>query len=130
MPRRMTPLLTDREAEILSILWELEPATAEQIRRRLSGAPHDSTVRTLLRVLVSKGHVAVDSDVRPAAYRARAKQGAVQKKALRDIVKRFFGGSAEALVLHLVEDERLSFEQIKMLEAKHRRCPIEKESNR
>ena len=127
MPRPQSTLLTDREAEILTALWDLKTATAEEIRQRLSGQPHDSTVRTLLRVLVSKGHVLVDNDSRPAAYKPRVKQNSVRKKAAHDIVKRFFGGSAEDLVLHLLEDKRLSLEQLEELERKHRNRPANKE---
>ena len=121
MPRQKTSILTEREAEIMSVLWDVETGTAEDIRLRLTGEPHDSTVRTLLRVLVSKGHVVADSNVRPATYRARVKQTTVRKIATRDIVKRFFGGSAEALVLHLLENDGLSLQQIKLLESKYRR---------
>jgi BlaI family transcriptional regulator, penicillinase repressor len=129
MPRQKSSILTEREAEIMSVLWEVESGTAEDIRLRLTGEPHDSTVRTLLRVLVSKGHVVVDSNVRPATYRARVKQTTVRKKATRDIVKRFFGGSAEALVLHLLENDGLSLQQIKLLESKYRRRTNERKSD-
>src|SRR5436305_499936 len=104
MARPQSSFLTDRESEILSALWELKSGSADEIRLRLSGKPHDSTVRTLLRVLVSKGHVVVDNSTRPATYKPRAKPSSVRKKAAYEIVKRFFGGSAEDLVLHLLQD--------------------------
>jgi BlaI family penicillinase repressor len=130
MPRQKTSILTEREAEIMSVLWQVEAATAEDIRRKITGEPHDSTARTLLRVLVSKGHVVVNNDVRPATYRARVKQATVRKKAARDIVKRFFGGSAEELVLHLLENDGLSLQQIKLLESKYRQRSNERKSDR
>ncbi len=130
MPRQKTSILTEREAEIMSVLWEVDAATAEDIRRQITGEPHDSTVRTLLRVLVSKGHVVIDGSVRPATYKARVKQTTVRKKAARDIVKRFFGGSAEELVLHLLENDGLSLQQIKLLESKYRQRSSERKSER
>jgi predicted transcriptional regulator len=130
MSRQKSTILTEREAEIMSVLWEVEAATAEVIRRQITGEPHDSTVRTLLRVLISKGHVVVDSNVRPATYKARVKQTTVRKKAARDIVKRFFGGSAEELVLHLLENDGLSLQQIKLLESKYRQRTNERKSER
>ncbi len=39
----------------MEVLWNLGSATAEQVREQLPDQPHDSTVRTLLRVLVEKG---------------------------------------------------------------------------
>lgn len=83
-------------------------ATAEEIRLAMRENIHDSTVRTLLRVLEEKGYV--DHTVRGKAYlyRPRVPRKQAEKKALRSFLRRFFGGSAEALVLHLLEDERLS----------------------
>lgn len=122
MARPKNPLLTDREAEIMAVLWELGSATADHIRERLTGKPHDSTVRTLLRVLTTKGHVVAAADSRPTSYQPAVKRTSVQKKVTRDVLKRFFGGSAEALVLHLLDDERLSAEELKDLEAAFRRA--------
>lgn len=126
MARPKNSLLTDREAEIMAVLWEAGSATAEHIRERLSGNPHDSTVRTLLRVLATKGHVAVDAEARPTVYRAAVKQANIQKRAARDVVKRFFANSAQALVLHLLDDERLSAEELKELEVAFRQARKEK----
>ncbi|HTU27592.1 MAG TPA: BlaI/MecI/CopY family transcriptional regulator [Pirellulales bacterium] len=116
MPRPKSTLLTDREAEIMTVLWELGSASAEEVRSRISGNPHDSTVRTLLRVLVAKRHVAAASRARPTLYRPLVRRGSMQKRATRELLKRFFGGSAEQLILHLLDDDRLSLEQIKQLE--------------
>ena len=116
MARPASQLLTDREVEIMSILWELGPSTSQQIGDRLTGQPHGSTVRTLLRILASKGHVKVNNRVRPAIFSPAMKQRSVRKKAAAELLKRFFGGSAEELVLHLLDDERLSAEQLKELE--------------
>src|SRR5262245_14317488 len=121
MARPKAPLLTDREAEIMSVLWDVGSASAEEIRAKLSGDPHDSTVRTLLRVLIDKGHVTTAEDARPAIYRPAVKRRSMQKKVARDLLKRFFGGSAEELVVHLLDDQRLSPEQLKKLEQTYRR---------
>ena len=121
MARPKSTLLTQRESELMDTLWELGTATAEQLRRKLPGDQNDSTVRTLLRVLVAKGHAVVASDSRPATYRPAVKRQTVQKKAMRDLLQRFFAGSAEDLVLHLLEDEQLSSEQLRKIQAAHRR---------
>ena len=55
MPRPAAEVLTEREAQIMAILWDLKEATADEVRHGLSGKPHDSTVRTLLRILKAKG---------------------------------------------------------------------------
>lgn len=126
MARPKSPLLTERESEIMAVLWEERTATAEQIRDRLSGKPHDSTVRTLLRVLAAKGHVHVDADTRPTAYRPAVQRVNVQKRVTRDVLKRFFGNSAQALVLQLLDDEQLTAEELKALEMAFRQARKEK----
>lgn len=120
MARPRTPLLTERETEIMSVLWELGSASADEVRCRLSGDPHDSSVRTMLRVLVEKGHVVANKKVRPTAYRPAVRQTSMRKQVTRDLLKKFFAGSAEDLVLHLLEDEELSSAQLAKIEAAYR----------
>jgi predicted transcriptional regulator len=104
--------LTEREAQIMDVLWTLVEATAEQVRGALPDAPHDSTVRTLLRVLESKGYVAHEVRGKAFVYRASVPRDKAQRRALRSVLARFFGGSAEDLVLRLIEDERITPEQL------------------
>jgi BlaI family penicillinase repressor len=95
----------------MDVLWSQGPATAEAIREALPDRLHDSTVRTLLRILVKKGYVRIRGQ-QPALYAAKIGQAQVQKKATRSLLARFFGGSAESLMLRLVEDEKLTPEQL------------------
>jgi BlaI family penicillinase repressor len=111
MARPESDLLTPREAQLMDILWAQGPATAETVRAALRDPLHDSTVRTLLRVLVKKGYARLRGK-QPTLYAAKITQAQVQKKATRNLLARFFAGSAEALMLRLVEDEKLSPEQL------------------
>jgi predicted transcriptional regulator len=111
MPRPASELLTDREAQIMEILWTRGRATAEEVRAALADEPHDSTVRTLLRVLKEKGYVKITGR-QPAAYEPIVPQADVQQSAARSLLNRFFGGSADELVLRLLEDEHLTAEQL------------------
>lgn len=117
MPRPPSEMLTQREAQIMDVLWRLSAATAEEIRARLPGEPHDSTVRTLLRVLEGKGFVVHETRGKTFIYRAAAAREKVQRKALRSFLARLFGGSAEDLVLRLLEDEQITPEQLAQLRA-------------
>lgn len=121
MARGKTTVLTQRESEIMAVLWELKTATSEEIRVRLRGSPHDSSVRTMLRVLIGKGHVLTEDGTRPAIYRPASPKGSLQKTAILDLLKRFFAGSAEDLVLHLLDDEKLTAEQLKKIQVAYRR---------
>jgi BlaI family transcriptional regulator, penicillinase repressor len=112
MSRQNSESLTEREAQIMDVVWRLGEVTAEQVREALPGSPHDSTVRTLMRVLENKGYLT--HEVRGKAYVHRALVGRqkAQKIAVRSVLARFFAGSAEDLVLRLIEDEHLSPEQL------------------
>ena len=118
MPRPASEMLTDREAQIMDILWELKEATAEQVRQRLADDSHDSTVRTLLRVLKAKRYVRIRGR-QPAIYVPIVAKKDAQHTAARRLIDRFFGGSANELVLRLLEDERLSLAEIDKLKKKH-----------
>lgn len=115
MTRRTSDSLTEREAEIMDVVWRLGEATAEQVRAELSGEPHDSTVRTLIRVLETKGYLAHEARGKAYVYRAKVGRQNAQKAALRDVLARFFAGSAEDLVMRLIEDEHLTARQLEEL---------------
>ncbi len=114
MARRASRVLTDRESQIMDVLWAHGPATAEAIRHALPDEPHDSTVRTLLRVLKQKGYVRLRGR-QPAVYEAKIAQNEAQTSAAQSLLARFFGGSVEALVMRLIEDEELSLEQLEQI---------------
>jgi predicted transcriptional regulator len=114
MPRPTSDLLTERESQLMEILWSQGSVTAETVRTCLADESHDSTVRTLLRVLKVKGYVRIRGR-QPAMYEAAIPREKVQGRAAHSLLKRFFGGSAEALVMRLVEDEELSPELLERL---------------
>jgi BlaI family transcriptional regulator, penicillinase repressor len=103
--------LTDRESQLMDVLWSHGDATAEQIRELLPDRPHDSTVRTVLRILESKGYVTRQGRGRPLTYRAVVSRSKAQRAALMRLLGRLFGGSPEALALRLLEDRHLTPEQ-------------------
>ena len=70
MARNTSEALTEREAEVMDAVWRLGEATAEQVRESLPGSPHDSTVRTLLRILEAKGYVTHEARGKVYVYRA------------------------------------------------------------
>src|SRR5690348_5395827 len=108
MPRPSSDILTEREAQLMAVLWDRGRATAEQVREALSDGPHDSTVRTLLRTLESKGYVKHVVQGKSFVYSAVHARDHVQRSAVRSFVTRLFAGSAEDLVLRLLEDEQIT----------------------
>ena len=96
----------------MDVVWRLGEVTAEQVRAALPGAPHDSTVRTLMRVLENKGYLTHEVRGKVYVHRALVGRQKAQKLAVRTVLARFFAGSAEDLVLRLIEDEQLTREQL------------------
>jgi BlaI family transcriptional regulator, penicillinase repressor len=102
-PQKLKP--SDRELDVMTALWELSEGTVAELRIRLAGLGHElayNTVQTLLNRLVEKGHVAREKTGRSYRYRPILRRPAAAGRAVRSLVERFFGGSAEALAQHLV----------------------------
>jgi predicted transcriptional regulator len=114
-------MLTERESQIMAILWQAKEATADDVRRQLGDDSHDSTVRTLLRVLVRKRYARASRRQRPTVYQPAVARAQVQQQAARGFLQRFFSGSAESLVLRLLEDEELTPQQLEQLKKSHAR---------
>jgi predicted transcriptional regulator len=121
MARTPAETLTGREAQVMAAVWRLGEATAEQVREALAEPLHDSTVRTILRTLEAKGYITHEARGRAYVFRATVERGKAQRHALRDVLARFFGGSAEDLVLRLIEDERITPEQLDALRRRGRK---------
>jgi BlaI family transcriptional regulator, penicillinase repressor len=121
MARLVSETLTGRESQVMEALWHLADATAEQIRGALPQPLHDSTVRTVLRVLESKGYLRHELRGKSFVYRAVIGRQKAQRHAVRDLLGRLFGGSAEDLVLRLIEAESITLEQLDRL---RRTAPI------
>lgn len=112
MARPPSETLTGRETQVMEAVWSLGEATAEQVREALPEPLHDSSVRTLLRILESKGYLRHELRGKAYVYSATVGRAKAQGTALRDVLARFFGGSAEELVLRLLDEDHLTHEQL------------------
>ena len=117
MRRKRTEQLTPLELEIMNVLWEGAPATVQDVQEKLSGGLAYTTVQTMLNVLVRKGRAKRTLDHRAYRYRAAISREKAMGQTLKDVVQRIFGGSAEALVMSLVETKQLTPETLRRLNA-------------
>jgi predicted transcriptional regulator len=111
----MDIFLTDREADLMQILWDHGPSTVTEVREHLGDELAYTTVLTILRVLETKGYVSHEEEGRVHRYFASVQQQAARKSALRHLTSKMFKGSSELLFTHLVSDQKLSPEQIRRL---------------
>lgn len=90
--------LTDRELTIMRALWADGPMTAQEIGAALPGRPDNSTVRTFLRILEQKGHIAHSKRGRQFVFRAKTSHDQAARQALGALLDGYFGGSFQALL--------------------------------
>ncbi|MGQ0649396.1 MAG: BlaI/MecI/CopY family transcriptional regulator [Gemmatimonadaceae bacterium] len=105
---------TERELDVMAVLWELGPSTVTQVREALADELAYTTVLTVLRTLETKGHVRHESQGKAHCYAPVVGREVAGKSALRRIVDKIFGGSRELLLAHLV-DARVGDDEIKRL---------------
>jgi predicted transcriptional regulator len=114
-PRKKSEQLTPLETEIMNVLWEVSPATVQTVQQRLGRELAYTTVQTMLNVLVRKKKARRTLKERAYHYRPAVSRDLVAGNAVRDLVDRLFGGSAESLVMSLVESRRLTPEKLARL---------------
>lgn len=107
----MPVTLTDREADVMQVLWEYGPCVVAEVREHLRDPLAYTTVLTVLRILESKGYVAHTEQGRGHRYHAAVERQSARKSALRHLTDKLFQGSSELLMTHLVADSQLSPEQ-------------------
>ena len=106
---------TDRELDVMSVLWDAGSATVAQVRERLSDDLAYTTVLTVLRTLEQKGYVGHTGEGRAHRYRPLVKRAAAGRSALRRLVDKVFDGSPELLLTQLVSDRNLGDEELRRL---------------
>jgi BlaI family penicillinase repressor len=110
------PALSRRERQILDVIYHLGRATASEVLERLGDAPTYTTVRGLLRVLESKGHVRHEEDGGRYVYFPTMNKQRAARTALTRVVSTFFDGSPSAAMAALLGTERkLSDDEIDRL---------------
>jgi len=115
MVRRKTERLTPLELEIMHVLWESGPANVQMVQQRLERELAYTTVQTMLNILHRKGKVKRTLKDRAYFYKPAVSHKQIVSQTVGDLVERLFGGSAESLVMSLVETKHLTPEKLARL---------------
>ena len=109
--------LGEVEQAVMDYIWSHGPTTAESCREALASARpmKDSTIRTVLRRLEEKGYLNHATEGRTFIYAASDARENVAVRAVKGIIDRFCGGSAEQLVLGMVDNAVLDRKQLERL---------------
>ena len=110
-------VFTDRELDIMAVLWERGPSTVADVRERLPDDLAYTTVLTILRTLEDKGHVSHQAEGRAYRYHSLVERGDARVSAVDRITRKLFAGSTETLLTHLVSDQELSDDQLQRIKA-------------
>ena len=116
MARRKSPTLTEVELELMEVLWEKGRATVSDIVGALPDARLAySSVLTMMRILEQKGYVEHDKEGRAFIYRPLVDRRQAVQNVISYLLKRFFKGSPELLVVNLLEHEDVGRAEINRL---------------
>jgi BlaI family transcriptional regulator, penicillinase repressor len=112
--RRQSTTLTGQELEIMKVVWERESVTVRDVyealleRRKVAY----TTVMTMMKILEQKKYLKKSQAERAYVYRPAQPKRQVIGAMVREFVNRVFNGSAEPLLVHLVEEHKLSQEDL------------------
>ena len=120
MAGRKALAITERQFAVLRALWEHGPLTVRKLMGHLPGGDRrpDTAVLGLLQGMERAGLVDHEKDGATHRYRPVASRREATGDLLADFLARFFQGSAEQLILGLVDAERLGPEELRAIEAR------------
>ena len=106
--------ISEAEWEVMNVVWKRGSLTSREIVDQVSAGKgwDSSTIRTLVRRLVSKGVLDIQAGSKPQCFEARVSFDEFIQEESRSFLDRGFGGKPEAMLLHFVEHTKLSREDI------------------
>lgn len=106
---------TDRELDVMSVLWRFGSGTVNEVREHLRGEPGYTSVLRILQILEEKGHVRHEAEGRAYRYHPTVGPDAAGRTALGKIVDKIFHGSAELTLARLVEERPISEDELERM---------------
>lgn len=103
---------TDRELDLMDVLWERGSATASEMQDALQDELAYTTVLTLLQTLEEKGHVWAEKDGRAYRFHPEVDREQAGGSALRYVLDKIFRGSPEKMLYGMVDDVDLTREEL------------------
>jgi len=117
MPQKKQRLVTGLELRVMNIVWKLEQATVREVKNALPKRKPlaYTTVLTVMRVLERKGFLRHETMNRTYVYYPTVTREEVMESSLRHLANRLFDGSPELLVVHVLESQELSPDELRRL---------------
>jgi predicted transcriptional regulator len=115
LTRKSTRQLTPLETQIMQVLWDLGPATVQDVQTRLDTGLAYTTVQTMLNVLHRKGRVKRSLEGKAYRYQAVLSREKAISQSIGELVDRMFGGSVDALLMNLLKQRQIDRNQLEKL---------------
>jgi len=114
MPRNPSSQPNDVEMAILRVVWSRKACSVREVHEALQAQRKTGYTSTLkmMQVMCEKGLLKRDDAERPQLYRPAIPEEQTQKKIVRDLVQKVFGGSARKLVMQAVQSHKISREEL------------------
>ena len=109
------PILTDRELDVMAVLWDRGGATVAEVQDQLDDELAYTTVLTVLRTLEAKGHVGHEGAGRAYLYYPKTVRREAARAALDHVLDKVFEHAPDRLVARLLADHPATPEQLRRI---------------
>jgi len=112
MPRKKATTLTNAELRIMEVIWARGSATVADVVQALHGKDAYTTILTLMRILTAKGYLSTHKEGRAHVFTPRVDRDTAARKAVHQLLSKFFAGSPSELVLSFLREEELTPDEL------------------
>jgi len=118
MPKKKFSTLTNAEHRIMEVIWARGSATVSEVVEALQGRHAYTTILTLMRILKDKGYLSTRKEGRAFVFMPRVDRHTVARKAVDQLLAKFFAGSPSELVLSFLREEEITPEELEVIKQK------------
>jgi predicted transcriptional regulator len=118
MPRKKTLTLTNAEHRIMEVIWAKGSATVADVVEALNGKDAYTTILTLMTILKAKGYLSSRKEGRAFVFVPKVDRDTAARKAVHQLLSKFFAGSPSELVLSFLREEDLTPQELDAIKKK------------
>jgi predicted transcriptional regulator len=115
MARKKATTLTNAELRIMEVIWARGSATVADVVEALEGKDAYTTILTLMRILKAKGYLSTHKEGRAHVFTPKVDRDTAARKAVHQLLSKFFSGSASELVLTFLREEEFTPDELNEL---------------
>ncbi len=118
MSQKKTLMLTNAEHRIMEVIWAKGSATVADVVEALKGEDAYTTILTLMRILKVKGYLSSRKEGRAFVFVPRVDRDTIARRAVHQLLSKFFAGSPSELVLAFLREEELTAAELDIIKQK------------